>query len=59
MEVVPKNFVIFSNKIMTSNKLNMGFLSDPNLVPWLIFRAWVVTDQFCWISLHVNLTGRE
>ena len=29
----PKNFVIFSHKIMTSNKLNMGFLSVPNLVP--------------------------
>ena len=25
----------------------MGFLSVPNLVPWLIFRAWIVTDQFC------------
>ena len=41
-----------------SNKLNMGFLSIPNLVPWLIFRAWIVTDQFCWISLHFNLSGR-
>ena len=41
-----------------SNKLNMGFLSVPNLVPWLIFRAWIVTDQFCWISLHFNLSGR-
>ena len=41
-----------------SNKLNMGFLSVPNLVPWLIFRAWIVTDQFCWISLHFNLSGK-
>ena len=39
---------------MTSNKLNMGFLSVPNMVPWLIFRAWIITDQFCWIIL----TGR-
>ena len=23
----------------------MGFLSVPNLVPWLIFIAWIVTDQ--------------
>ena len=22
----------------------MGFLSVPNLVPWLIFRAWIITD---------------
>ena len=37
----------------------MGFLSVPNLVPWVIFRAWIVTDQFCWISLHFNLTRRD
>ena len=24
----------------------MGFLSVPNLVPWLIFIAWIVTDLF-------------
>ena len=29
-----------------SNKLNMGFLR----VPWVTFRAWLVTDQFCWTS---------
>ena len=23
----------------------MGFLSVPNLVPWLIFIAWIITDQ--------------
>ena len=34
----------------------MGFLSAPNLVPWLIW--WLVTAQFCWITLHFNLTGR-
>ena len=45
-----------NQKIITSNKLNMGFLSVPNLVPWLVFRAWIVTDQLCWISLHFNLT---
>ena len=40
----------------TSNKLNMGFSSVPNMVPWLIFnvnilgvRAWITTDQFYWI----------
>ena len=36
-------FFIFK-KIITSNKLNMGFSSVPNLVPWLVFRAWIVTD---------------
>ena len=38
--------------------LNMSFFqSIPSLVPWSIFRAWIVTDQFCWVSLHFNLTG--
>ena len=36
----------------------MGILSVPNLVPSLIFRALILTDQFCWITLHLNLTGR-
>ena len=36
----------------------MGFSSVPNLVPWLIFRAWIVTDQFCWlIPLHLSWQG--
>ena len=39
-----------NQKIITSNKLKMGFLSVPNLVPWLILRArnghwWVLLDQ--------------
>ena len=37
----------------------MGSLSIPNLVPWLIFIAWIVTDQFCWITLYFNLTRRK
>ena len=37
----------------------MGFLRVPNLVRWVIFRAWIVSDQFCWIRFHLNLTGRE
>ena len=48
--------------MITSNKLNLGFLSVPNLVTWLIFnvnilgvRAWIVTDQFCWIGFHSQL----
>ena len=52
-------------KKITSNKLDMSFLSVSNLVPCLIFsvnilgvRAWIVTGQFCWIRLHFNLTGR-
>ena len=45
-------------KTITSNKLNMGILSVSNLVPWLIFGAWVVFDWFCWIRFHFNLTGR-
>ena len=41
----PKDVVFFIfKKIITLNKLNMGFLSVPNLVPWLFFRAWIVTD---------------
>ena len=45
--------------ILMGSWLNMGFFqSIPSLVPWLIFRAWIVTDQFCWVSLHFNLTGR-
>ena len=39
----------------------MGFLSVPNLVPWLIFnvnvldvRAWIITDQFCCIRLNFS-----
>ena len=40
--------------IMSSNKQNMGFLSVPNMVPWLIFRPWIIADQFCWTIL----TGR-
>ena len=45
----------------------MGFLSVPNLVPWLIFnvnilsiKAWILTDRFCWIGLYsnFNLAGR-
>ena len=65
LEVVPKIFcfIISSNqKIITSNKLNILWAnfkcSKINMVPWLIFRAWIVTDQFCWIKLHFNLTGR-
>ena len=29
-------------KIITSNKLDLGFLSVPSLVPWKIFRDWIV-----------------
>ena len=36
--------LLFSKKIITSNKRNMGFSSVPNLVRWLVFRAWIVTD---------------
>ena len=37
-------FFFFFQKLITSNKLNMGFSSVPNLVPWLVFRVWIVTD---------------
>ena len=47
LEVVPLEvfcfIVTWNQKTITSNKLNMGFLIVPNLVPWLI-----VSDQFCW-----------
>ena len=32
----------------------MGFLSVPNLVPWLIFRAWILLDH---IALQLNGEG--
>ena len=59
IEILIISNILFYNPIkmkknMTSNKLNMGFLNVPNMVPWLIFRAWIITDQFCWIIL----TGR-
>ena len=42
----------------------MGFLSVPNLVPWLIFRAWIITDIVLLhqISLQLDrerIKGRE
>ena len=38
----------------------MSFSSVLNLVPWLIFRAWIASDQFCWIRFNFNLlTWRE
>ena len=55
-------FIIpLKQKIITLNKLNMGFLIVPNLVPWLIsdvnildVRVWMINDQFCCISLHFS-----
>ena len=37
----------------------MGFLSVPNLVPWLIFRAWIITDIVLLdqISLQLDREG--
>ena len=56
LEVVPLEvfcfIVTWNQKTITTNKLNMGFLIVPNLVPWLIFRAWFVTDQFCHVTFH-------
>ena len=50
--------------IITSDILNMGCLSVPNLVPWLIFsvsvlgvRDWIINDFYCvcvWIRLHFS-----
>ena len=66
LEVVPSIFCyifLLDQKIITLNILmgswlNMGFFqSIQSLVPWLIYRAWIVTDQFCWVSLHFNLIG--
>ena len=42
----------------TQSVLNMDFNSAPGLVPWLIFRAWIVTDQFCLIRFPFNSTER-
>ena len=66
LEVVPSIFMLYfpikskNNhvSILMGSWLNVGFFqSIPSLVPWLIFRAWIFTDQFCWVSLHFNLTG--
>ena len=50
--------------MITSNKQDLGFFTAPNLVPWLVLkvnsleiRAWIVTDEFCRIRLHLYLTG--
>ena len=52
--------------MITSNKIDAGFFSAPNLVPWLLFNvnilgvgAWIVTDEFCRIRFHFNLKGRD
>ena len=46
--------ITWNQKTITSNKLNLGFFIVPNLVPWLIFRAWFVTDQFCHVTFQFN-----
>ena len=51
-------FIPLNQAIITSNKLNMGFSSVPNWVPGLIFGAWIITHQFCWIRFHFNFTRR-
>ena len=58
--IIPLN----SKKIIISNKLNMGFLSVPNLIHWLIFnvnnrdiRAWIITDQLCCIKERRGVGG--
>ena len=51
-------FPIKSKNNHVKNKLSMRFLSVLHLVPSLIFRAWIVTDQFCWISFLFNLTQK-
>ena len=61
LEVMPWIFcfiIPLNKKLSHQIKLNMGILSVPNLVSWLIFGAWIVFDRFCWIRFHFNLTGR-
>ena len=60
--IIPLN----SKKIIISNKLNMGFLSVPNLIHWLIFnvnnlgiRDWIITDQLCWIKERRGVGGGD
>ena len=57
LEVAPGIFC----SIFPLNPINKYTEHVPNLVPWLLFnvnvlgvRAWRVTDQFCWIRLHVS-----
>ena len=50
-------FPIKSKKLSLQINWTWAF-SVPNLVPSLIFSAWTITDQFCWIRFHFNLTGR-
>ena len=46
-------------KKISLNKLDMVFLSVPNLIPWLIYRAWIVTDHLCWITLYFDREGTK
>ena len=55
--IIPWN----NNKKNNHGKLNMGFSTVPNLVPWLTFtvnildvRVRIVIDQFCCIRLHFS-----
>ena len=62
LEVVPMEvfcfIVTWNQKTITSNKLNMGFLIVPNLVPWLIFRADSSLISFA-VSHSISImTGR-
>ena len=50
-------FPIKSKKLSLQINWTWAF-NVPNLVPSLIFSAWTITDQFCWIRFHFNLTGR-
>ena len=63
LEVVPQIFcfiIPLYQKIITSNKLHEygPFKCSKFGSLIVIFRAWIVTDQFCWIRFHFNLTGR-
>ena len=48
------NIFPLNKKIITSNKTELGLFKHSKFSSWLIFIAWIVTDPFCWITLHFN-----
>ena len=57
LEVVPLivRFIFPLNEtIITWNKLNMGFLRVPNLVPWIILGAWIVMTEHSEYQFPLN-----
>ena len=57
LDVVPLivRFIFpLNEKIIIWNKLNMGFLRVPNLVPWIILGAWIVMTEHSEYQFPLN-----